>query len=614
MSRQLVTSCAVIVAGIGACLYLLSLLDFGRIQPIPGLTFIDHATYCPPPGCNTPADLALPFVTPYRFDRTPGGERHEMRVTLEGPQMPSPMKGLFIPKYSDRISVFLNGHLVHADPPGRRPWNAPTLASLPPALMHPGDNELTLVLEGDIPSRIDLHPMHFGEYRLLTRLYDDRWNMGPGVTRFGFALMVMLAAGYAVVWRMRGGEPLYLWIGLSCASAAVFLGMLGFSPQIMDYKLWTLLESAAMAGYSMFMLKFIRLLLDLPAPRAERVLSVLIVTGLATTAAAPLAWVNATSTLVYLPAIAAGVVVVAIMWTNRRRLTPVDFWVFFPALTLSLGFAFDGFVQKLIEDVPRSLHLVHLMPLVTSMVCLWLILSQLARSLNRQEEMTANLSVTLAEKTRALEESYAAMAEVQQAQAVQAERGRILLDLHDGVGGQLVNTLAYLEAQGLDDPRLREALEATLQDLALMLDSLESHESLLTLLGMMRTRLESLLGTRGMQFDWQIIDEPELPGIVVTERLYMARIVQEAITNALKHSGGRTIRVFADRRAVSVSDDGQGFDADAIATGAGYGLAGMRRRAESIGVELSVASGPGGTTVTIHVPVPLRTSPHDQDL
>lgn len=295
------------------------------------------------------------------------------------------------------------------------------------------------------------------------------------------------------------------------------------------------------------------------------------------------------------------------MWKLGNTLPRADFRVFFPALSLGLAFALDSFAQKLLEETPRSLHLLHLMPLLTSLACLWLILSQLSRSLQQQEAMTNSLNAIVAEKSRQLEESYASIAKVQHAQAVQAERGRILLELHDGVGGQLVNTLAYMEARGLDEPTLRDALEAVLRDLALMLDSLETHESLVTLLGMLRTRLEGLLERHGISFDWQIIEEPDLPvGGSPSIRLHIARIVQEAITNVIKHANASVVTVYADRHQVVVSDNGRGFDIKDAMQARGYGLTGMQRRADSAGVDLKIASDGSGTKISLITANPVK--------
>ena len=82
--------------------------------------------------------------------------------------------------------------------------------------------------------------------------------------------------------------------------------------------------------------------------------------------------------------------------------------------------------------------------------------------------------------------------------------------------------------------------------------------------------------------------------------LQVYRVVQEATTNALRHADASTIRVALHRRGgrvvVEVSDDGDGNAPPAGGPGA-LGLAGMARRARSVGASFAVAARPGGGTV-----------------
>jgi signal transduction histidine kinase len=85
------------------------------------------------------------------------------------------------------------------------------------------------------------------------------------------------------------------------------------------------------------------------------------------------------------------------------------------------------------------------------------------------------------------------------------------------------------------------------------------------------------------------------------------RVAQEALHNALRHSGGKRVTISvsaATRRIVlEVTDDGSGFD-PASAAGKGLGLASMRQRATAAGGTVTVASAPGeGTTVRLEAPV-----------
>ncbi len=92
------------------------------------------------------------------------------------------------------------------------------------------------------------------------------------------------------------------------------------------------------------------------------------------------------------------------------------------------------------------------------------------------------------------------------------------------------------------------------------------------------------------------------------------RIAQEAVTNALKHSGAKTIRIDLHMEArkleLAVRDDGRGFELSGafVSVGGHFGLLGMRERAERLGGELELSSEPGAGTV-VKASVPLSSEP-----
>jgi signal transduction histidine kinase len=82
------------------------------------------------------------------------------------------------------------------------------------------------------------------------------------------------------------------------------------------------------------------------------------------------------------------------------------------------------------------------------------------------------------------------------------------------------------------------------------------------------------------------------------------RIAREAVLNAVKHSGARTLKVSLgstrDRLELSINDDGTGFDERATAPNGHFGLIGMKERAAQIGADFRITSRPGaGTTVSV---------------
>jgi signal transduction histidine kinase len=90
-------------------------------------------------------------------------------------------------------------------------------------------------------------------------------------------------------------------------------------------------------------------------------------------------------------------------------------------------------------------------------------------------------------------------------------------------------------------------------------------------------------------------------------KLVLYRVVQEALSNVVRHSGASSVTVTIRAEEASVvavvTDDGVGFDDPVITSGGGLGLIGMKERAASTGGAVQVDSRPGhGTRVRLSIP------------
>jgi signal transduction histidine kinase len=105
----------------------------------------------------------------------------------------------------------------------------------------------------------------------------------------------------------------------------------------------------------------------------------------------------------------------------------------------------------------------------------------------------------------------------------------------------------------------------------------------------------------------------QVPSVIPSDlKLCLFRIAQEAVQNALKHSEAHEVTIHLsgvrDGLALTIADDGVGFDVDAV-WGKGLGLVSISERLEALGGTLKVASGPGaGTRLSITVPLTVADS------
>jgi signal transduction histidine kinase len=198
--------------------------------------------------------------------------------------------------------------------------------------------------------------------------------------------------------------------------------------------------------------------------------------------------------------------------------------------------------------------------------------------------------------------------------AQELERRRLARELHDETGQALTSILLGLKAleetlEG-DDSRaatanLRELVVATLQDVRRL--AVELRPSVLDDFGLVAA-LENLTSSfaeqTGIAVDYATaLGESRLPGEVETA-LY--RIVQEALTNVVKHARARRVSIALTRMEGSVKavieDDGRGFDS--ASPDGGHGLIGMQERLALLGGRLRIESSEAaGTTIAAEVPV-----------
>ena len=199
-------------------------------------------------------------------------------------------------------------------------------------------------------------------------------------------------------------------------------------------------------------------------------------------------------------------------------------------------------------------------------------------------------------------------------QAQDSERSRIARELHDDISQQVALLSINLElllgaVQPDTEPLAGEALNRA-QDLARSVHDLSHrlHPTKLRLIGLVPA-LQALQRELSRSDTTIAFTHEGVPANLPLDlTLSVFRVVQEAVQNALKHGRARTVTV--DLRggsnvlALTVSDDGVGFDVDA-AWGEGLGLISMGERIEAIEGTLDIRSTPGGgTCLTITVPLP----------
>lgn len=222
------------------------------------------------------------------------------------------------------------------------------------------------------------------------------------------------------------------------------------------------------------------------------------------------------------------------------------------------------------------------------------------------DELSASITNAKNELSTALKQEYALSMENTRLQ----DRLQIAHDLHDGLGGSLVHMMASigLNKVNYSAKEVTSMLSLIRNDLRQAIDSASSEgvkvpSSPDEWIAPVRHRYTTLFDELGLDFRWDIESE-WLVVPTAMQCLALTRLIEEALTNVIKHSHAHFIQVSlqlprSDELILVIEDDGLGFDVDAVLqSGMSVGMRSMRMRISRIGGTLNVTSKPGKTTLT----------------
>jgi len=206
-------------------------------------------------------------------------------------------------------------------------------------------------------------------------------------------------------------------------------------------------------------------------------------------------------------------------------------------------------------------------------------------------------------------------------EAQEQERARIGRELHDDINQRLAMLAVELEQLKDNPSEVQSRVEELLKQTAELSNDVQAlshdlHSSKLEYLGVvagMKSWCKEFSERQGMEIDFKGDMQSVLPPEV---GLSLFRVLQEALHNAIKHSGVKRVEVqlveHSNAVHLIVRDSGAGFDIEAARCGRGLGLTSMRERIRLLNGTIAIESKPMHGT-TVHVRVPLE-SEHRSEL
>ncbi|MGE8637085.1 MAG: 7TM diverse intracellular signaling domain-containing protein [Achromobacter sp.] len=540
----------------------------------------------------------------YRIDwqrQCPDGQRGPVGLTLESVVMAG--------------EVFINDELIwrdaHLTEPLSRSWNMPRYWRLPEALLRDGVNTLWLRVVGVAQQTPGLGPVHLGEARAMQTLQEDLWWSNRTLYVLNLIISAVLGALFFCIWIVRREQTTYGWYALMALFWVLFVAnVLATSPwpfasTLMAARANSMVLVLYTACFCLFTWRFSERFL----PRTERVLW-----GVA---AAMLAMLAITPDTALPQALSVAVLgSAAIFLANCLQFTAHAWRTRRPEQSMLAACLLLVFVV-IIHDLLRLLKLIGPGPTYTSFssiavtLCMSAILGlRHARNVRRIERFNHELADGIAQARTELATTLEREHALAMSNTRLQERLQIAHDLHDGLGGSLVRMMAMVEQakDPLQGQQFLSMLKLLRDDLRQTIDNGSSAgvkvpETPPEWAAPLRHRFVQMFDELDLDSSWQFPPRWTTPPSPL-QCLALTRLVEEALTNVVKHSRARRVQLqlqqpVPDQLHLRIEDDGAGFDVAAVRqAGVSVGMRSMHARIARVHGTLDISSAPGKTVLT----------------
>lgn len=541
--------------------------------------------------------------------------RFQIDIDPAIPDTPNEPLALFMPTWRGELRIFLNGDLLvesrwfasgHA-----LAQNPPIIRILPAGLLRPSGNLLELHISGvtfwgDAPGEIQIGPEQILRAKK-NQLDLFALEIPQGIDAVSLVFGALLIVISALAKRNRHIFHVgTLMLVLTLGSVPLFFTDPKFDPLVASSNFLRM-----MIGPILWALTWRWIYPERPLPTVRRFFFLVPV----------FAWI---AYLVFpgsLVVILAGVIPILLCFVpgtmamvealSRMRQTPNDDGAMLLGAALFVGYfsvSYDVFHLSFARghvDFSLLRYGTGVMVLLLCVLLLLEYLSQLQLDENRRQKLRSSVAQVRLELLRIHDQKKNEQARC----LVEQERGRLMADLHDGLSGQLVSIQALCAEGGPDlNRRVDDAAQRAMVDLELVVGAFSAAPGdLMQLLASLRDSMAPQVNWAGMEFEWQLRPLPCDVHIPPRDALNLSRLLAEAFTNAIRHSGGTRIRFEghadpADHNLITLAviDNGVG---GALARAHGRGLRNMQRRAEALGGQLVFESSGSGTQVRLRLPV-----------
>jgi signal transduction histidine kinase len=529
-------------------------------------------------------------------------------------------------------AVYVNDDLLWTDrslaEPLSRSWNTPRYLVAPPSVLRPGANTVFVKVVGSPIDGAGLGRVRIGTADTVEPLYSHQVLLRRTLPALNLVISMTLGCFFLALWLMRRSERSYGWYALTSFTWLLFASNTVVSTPwpFATTDSWSRWVTVALLAYTSSFCIFLCRFGGLRFVRAERALWLAAGLGAATVAFISRDGLGAAQGVAFL-ACAALFMGACAAFVGRAASTRQPEHLLLAVCVLGFLVAAVHDVLMVLRVLPDGLAYTTVSaPLIMvgmSAILAWSVTRNLRRIERFNLELEERITITRHELTQTLGREHA----LALANARLGERLQLAHDLHDGLGGSLVRSIALVEqsAHALEAHQYLSMFKSLRDDLRQVIDSSSSATARIAAtpaewIAPIRHRFNRIFEELNVASRWQL--PARWPCELSPKQLLgLTRFLEEALTNVIKHSRASEFEVrllaldhercaqgghgeHGGQLSLSIEDNGVGFDVQGVAGSIlGIGLRSMHARIARIGGTLEIASAPGCTRLEARVRV-----------
>lgn len=505
--------------------------------------------------------------------------------------------------------VYLNNDLLWQDQsliePLSRSWNVPRIWSLPRSEIQQKNNTLWIYVASSPIQEANLGRIHLDTYNQVLPLFNKyQFNQRTLIT-IGFLINIIVGIFYIMVWIIYRKESAYLWISISVLFWVSYSSFFIItSPSLTTFQLERFL-AWLFSTYTIVSCISIWRFANLKFPKIEKLLFAIFLI-------ATIVFIS-TPDLYLKQAIQAFFIINMIIFLLENSTYPFLIYKS-KQIEIYLMAALHAFF------VPVALHDAYIIltyqnefwsPFITPFTAIFLGLL-LGLRLYRNNNVISKFNQTLTEEinhvTLKLSTSLNSQYKLALDNILLQERINLSRDLHDGIGGSLVRSIEFVNRnEHLEKDKFLSILKLLRNDLRQIIDqgsSLDAQtpENPILWAASTRYRFMEIFDELCIVAHWNLPLEWIYPPTSL-QCLTLTRVLEEALTNILKHSHAKIIHISLIQTqndlTLNIVDDGIGFDTDLVSNAAHVGLHSMKMRVIRLEGLFEVKSSSNGTIIKV---------------